>query len=556
MVKNKTAISFLFLAVAAFAIGCNPGIIDVPPTQVTDASSYFWKNSGMATFNKIDSITGQRSTFQLSFIRIDTSAGSFIINQTGTGTTENLYCTIGTDEVSITGITQHSIIPLPVGYSIQSKKAVVSKTIPVPVKHIIAVPNTAIVVAATDAEGVFYSSDDGATWQRCNGTFGNNNVVTALAVQGSTIFAGTYQGILFYSTDGGSNWTPAATYDNGKPIIALAANPSSPALYVSTGDVVFRTENPTSTTKPSALKNTKQNLYISTIAFSKSSFDSSEILFGGNTNTSTGALLSRAWPNDPEWKPVEVSPHINKVYSLLSTPSQHVFCSGDSTIFSCDTTLIWFQDQGAGFGHGLLAYDYSSRNDPQIVITANGNFRALDENGNKTGTQLPRFSSSVIHDITVTNSKYLLATESGIFSSSVNTTTWDSSSQNLSTTRQDTVESPGDIVLLHSRSGSVAWDSSWTACTLIKNQSSLKPILITARIIGHLDSLTIGNKTDSLMNTSKTYSDVIGVRYADESLPDFGVTPYWVIYYGKNTGPLVISQMYGTKTMSRAILKP
>jgi hypothetical protein len=68
---------------------------------------------------------------------------------------------------------------------------------------------------------------------------------------------------------------------------------------------------------------------------------------------------------------------------------------------------------------------------------------------------------------------------------------------------------------------------------------------VTGRIIAHLDSLSI---------LGKTYPDVIAVRYAYEPTPNnTSQVPYWVIYYAKNEGPVVISQMYGTTTMSRAV---
>ncbi|MDP4220013.1 MAG: hypothetical protein Q8896_06210 [Bacteroidota bacterium] len=542
MIKNLRYILLLIFAASLGITGCNPGIVDVPAPQVTDASAYFWPKNSVISFDLIDSVTGKPSVISLGFFS-DSSTG--VIKESSGGIADSLFSNSGNDEVSISGISRHSIVPLPDGYSIKTENTLTQHTFTPPVSHIISIPNTTTVVAATESNGVFFSDDGGLSWQKSTSqTFGDNNPITCFAVVNGMIYAGTYQGTLFYSTDG-SVWSPAGSYASGRPIVALASNPLSDALYVSIGDSVYRT------TQPRAAKGgqlvSKRPVNITTMAFIVGDNDSnqrSEFLFGGNYRSGTGTLLSWEWPSGHDWTMAELT-QPNFVSSLLATSGQRVYCSADSAVFFCDTLRKWTRISLTDIGNGILAYDYGSQSNRNTLVEAGGRFLVLDEFAKLSGSSPSTFSKSVIHDITVVNSKYLLATDLGVYSNYYNTSTWDPSSLNLSSTRMDSISIPGKIVLLRSRSGSVALDSSWEACTLFSNQNLNVPIPITGRIIGHLDSLTIG---------TKSYSDVLAVRYAAElTANSLAPHPYWVIYFGRSAGPLIISQMIGTRTLSRAI---
>ncbi len=68
--------------------------------------------------------------------------------------------------------------------------------------HIIANDNY---IFAADYIGVIRSSDNGATWTEVNNGL-TNRQVTAIGLNGSNLFAGTYEGGIFLSTDYGNNW--------------------------------------------------------------------------------------------------------------------------------------------------------------------------------------------------------------------------------------------------------------------------------------------------------------------------------------------------------------
>jgi photosystem II stability/assembly factor-like uncharacterized protein len=72
-------------------------------------------------------------------------------------------------------------------------------------------------VYLSTAAGVFISSDFGVTWFPINNGLENHSV-TALAVTGRTLLAGTADGGVYVSADNGSHWRPA---NAGLPVLSI-----------------------------------------------------------------------------------------------------------------------------------------------------------------------------------------------------------------------------------------------------------------------------------------------------------------------------------------------
>jgi ligand-binding sensor domain-containing protein len=89
--------------------------------------------------------------------------------------------------------------------------------------------------------GVYRSTDSGRSWAHADSDLGNNDV-TALAVSGTTLFAGTSAGI-YFSTDSGMSWMATGSEINvvGLSINAMAVSGSN--LFVGTYYGVFLTTN-------------------------------------------------------------------------------------------------------------------------------------------------------------------------------------------------------------------------------------------------------------------------------------------------------------------------
>jgi hypothetical protein len=74
-------------------------------------------------------------------------------------------------------------------------------------------------VAGTEEQGLFRSTDDGATWQRCPGV---DDGINALAASGRRLVAGTSIGRVVQSPDGGASWSELPPL--GSAVMAVAVD--------------------------------------------------------------------------------------------------------------------------------------------------------------------------------------------------------------------------------------------------------------------------------------------------------------------------------------------
>ncbi|MEP7234962.1 MAG: hypothetical protein ABI778_06670 [Ignavibacteriota bacterium] len=486
MVRKKITISLILLAACLGSIGCNPGIIDVPPPSLGDITPYFWKTPGAYQFEKTDAITA-------------------------------------------TGLTQHTIIPLADGYSIKPEITLFTKQgQPLAFKHILAVSGLKIVAASET--GLFYSADSGMSWSQVGTAYFNTaDKINALCAIGDQVFAGTSHGILYFSTTSGASWNQMSIPKFSAPILALACDPLGQRVYVSIKDSVFSLSS-NGGVRPTPFGSGIGRSFTS-LAYT---VNSQSFLLGGTDSSGLWYNL-----NDSDWVRSLAFQPTSRIRSVLATPGGY-YCSTPSTIFASVDGFAW--KPVSGFINGLLAYDAKS----QSVIAANRNDSAIFISDNQLHQigEARSIPDAAVNDVTASASNFLAATDNGIFRMQGAKGTWVPVFGNGGMVT-DTIKSPGKFTMLHNFSGSVAGDSSWLACTLFHIPST-NPIVITARIIGHLDSLSAAGKT---------YSDVIAVRYANELAADKISTniPHWIIYFARSEGAIIISQYIGDKLLTSAI---
>ena len=98
--------------------------------------------------------------------------------------------------------------------------------------------------AASNAEGVFRSSDDGMTWDQMTSGL-TDKVITALAVhQNGSVYAGASDGI-FRSSNNGISWTKLTTnFSTGAgPVTTLAVNPMGEIIAGVRNGGAYRSQN-------------------------------------------------------------------------------------------------------------------------------------------------------------------------------------------------------------------------------------------------------------------------------------------------------------------------
>ena len=524
MRKLTKKISVSILVFAFGFVGCNPGIIDVPPPSVTDASVYFFpQNSQPVTFQDSSSATGGKFIpLILSFTTPDTANTFFIRENPGTTQADSISCTLGSDAVTISGISAHSIIPLPNGFSLKAKYRFVQEEVPTPISHVVTTLSGSV-VATCDELGVFYSPD-GKTWTAISLPFGaKNNRVTALTAQGKNVFAGTLSGSVYMSTNYGKDWVSKPILQFADSILTFASNPFSSTLYISVRDTVYKTETTGSISAKPYGGGNDGKLFTSLAFFVGNSIDS--VLIGGTFGNGLWYKL-----RDGNWNSIISIPTTTNVNSLAST-SIGVYCATRQTLFYSPNGSKWGQVPGLTFPYGILSYD-----DQRHTLIAANQLDSVIAINDTTLKPVPLASIpvKVLHDISASNFHSYAATDSGLYQ--LSTTNLDHWLRIFTPKTMRTVakEFPGEIVLLRSRTGNSTIDSSWQADTLLT--PSLPPFPITARIVGHLDQVR--------MNDSTTYNDVIEVRYSYEvaGQPAPSV-PYWDIFFTKDKGPIIIYQI-------------
>ncbi len=90
------------------------------------------------------------------------------------------------------------------------------------------------VYAATNGKGIYRSTDDGASWQRLDAPPMQAHYY-CIAVQGNTMWAGSYGGYAYRSTDNGVSWQRIAIDTLGVSIITSFAFPNDNSIVAGTG---------------------------------------------------------------------------------------------------------------------------------------------------------------------------------------------------------------------------------------------------------------------------------------------------------------------------------
>lgn len=523
MIKTKIYISLLFFAIASGAIGCNPGIIEVPPPQVTDASAYFWKTNSQVSFLDSNIVSKSVSPIYLNFPQGD-SASSFLIKESRSSFSDTLTCILGSEDVSISGLSVYSIIPLADGYSIKPQSTKQKDTVVPPFNHILALSGSSVI--ASNDSGIYLSK--GSTWVKISqSSLKLGETVTLFAASGSRIYAATSQGLLNVSSNGGNTWSLLTSKFYPNKILALAPDPSTGYLFISVNNHVFKLSGTIVDTLQSFL-----NLQFTSLAYlAADSSRALSVLVGGTNDR--GLYYRQFSPSslDSDWSAVSGVSTKNIRSLVAASPDVGVFCSAGKSIDSSSDGIFW--NVASANDTGMLVYDVTKAN--VISWTKQGQFQYVAANTTK---QIPQFHPRSINDFSAADGNYFVATDSGIYSDIYPNTNWNSFSSGLGISSTRGSDIPGSIVLLHSHTGGISPDSSWLAGTLVNTNQNME-FPITARIIGHLDQVTMPDSTK--------YPDVIEVQYSYEvnSKPST-IPPYWLIYYAKGIGPIIIDEVSGT----------
>ena len=132
------------------------------------------------------------------------------------------------------------------------------------VNVLLTIPGIGGLVYAGTNNGLFRSTDGGATWAATPLTQ-QVRALVADPLNPLNIFAGTYDGGVRASTDGGTTWTPMNTGLTCTKVLSLALQPGSEnTLYAGTeGGSVFRTTTATGVSDGSTIANRTSSIAVS-----------------------------------------------------------------------------------------------------------------------------------------------------------------------------------------------------------------------------------------------------------------------------------------------------
>ncbi len=198
----------------------------------------------------------------------------------------------------------------------------------------------------------FTATESPAQWAQINSGLTNTNV-RALAVKGTTLFAGTSAGV-FVSTDNGSNWTASNTGLTNTSIASLALVGAS--LFAGSGAGVFVSTNNGNTWNSSNAGMTSTNVYSFAVAGPR--------LYAGGL---AGVFVST--DNGNNWT-ADTSGLANKMVMALATSDTNIFAGtyGTGVFRSSINSGGWVVDSS-----GL-----TSKNTRALVVSGNNLFVGTD----------------------------------------------------------------------------------------------------------------------------------------------------------------------------------
>jgi photosystem II stability/assembly factor-like uncharacterized protein len=179
------------------------------------------------------------------------------------------------------------------------------------------------IFAGTPANGVYFSSDNGSSWNEVNNGLSDLNV-RALAVSGWNLFAGTPSGV-FYSTDNGSSWTDVNNGLTNTDVYSLTISGTDLFAGCDSKRVFLSTDYGTSWTDISI--GVMGGNYVRAIAKIGSN------LFAGTE----GNGLFRSTDNGMNWKPANGSLKDNTLIRAIETDwNGSIFVETQTSIFRSD----------------------------------------------------------------------------------------------------------------------------------------------------------------------------------------------------------------------------
>jgi hypothetical protein len=509
------ALLFLVCAVT----GCREIIPTTPQFTSTNALDYFWNGT---PYNPSYEVTDSLGSELKDQVDLRSSIDSILLTD-GLGAHLQMHFSLFRDSVLLDKFAANKLFVLPEGYYFSSGSGPTEVVRPVHVRTLFYDRAQRLLFAGTDSNGIWYTSNGvSGKWFHAAGAV-HAGILGFARTEDYSIFAIGFDSV-YLSTDGGKSFFVTA---EGK-FKAIASRGNNVFFGGSDVEEIVRPSNAIHLFTPQLPANFTSSIISLAVCGER-------LVAGVYQSSSTNHLLTipiggSAWESPPQ-QPVTST---NMFALIANAPRVFAGTNGDSVIVSSDSGRNWRPFSSSGASGHITCFASSGRDTVNYAGTSDGlllSLRVLDIGNVSTKLGL----SGHISSIAVESANGYVDT---VMIAGDTLSCWSKSGTGRSSLPPSTVISvthPGVFKLLDA-AGGLRFGSSWNAGYLNSTRDTVVQTL-TGRVLEHLDSLVLPLKA-----MKETRKDVFVVRYAIENSsqsPTIG-TPYWIFYYEKGLGPVII----------------
>jgi len=521
MIGYKTKVVFecqkvVLLLALLFLWGCTDQVlVPTEPFKTQSIRDYFWKPDSILSYN-LDSAGGEIHQFMV--LR---NGENIYLQDLTNGAPHVMDVALSEEEIAITNIDPtNTLFPLPTGTFFSDRDSITTKSEAFPAYAVFYSSMYQRLYAGT-SQGLYYQAKMGEPWTLVAGTSGHG--ITQIAQNGSIVYALSNDGIIFRSSDGGAVWLT-----NVPGVTAIGFAPfDSTIVYIGMEDGSIRDLNTQGLIDPQY-----DSIYSPIVGLAVGTWAGRRTILVASKNNGL-------WFVDTDFvaKRVNGQPNVF-AFHQIGLARYLASTSGD---LLWDITLSGPTYKLDAITGTLPFSSLSNRDSVEVYgTTSTGTFVRLSRAGSgyaPTYSQQEIASGRFVQSITVDgNNNIVVATDSGLYASTDKGETW------LGITSPSSIKEErvlGKFILLKKQNGDLQVGDSWNAGTLAA--ASIDGFVpITAKVVEHLDSLSIKVRTSSATHFP-VYHDAFIVEYApeDSTLRDIAT---WLIYFVKNQGPVLIQQ--------------
>ena len=503
---------------------CSQVIPVAPQFSAMDMTKYFWSGTPYDPTFLITSYSSSNSTPDQVNVHV---AGDSLRLTDGVTPHGIAHFSVSSQSVTLDYIEPNNVLAFPGSATLSDQFGVTYVQQQLHIRSLLYLRGGRL-LAGTLYTGFWYSDDNGKNWTHSVG--GTALTISSIAqlTYASTIY-GVSHDTIYYSTD------------TGKTFVGIP-DPSGPhSLVVAMGDTaVVAGVSPTNgpnvvriePSHPTILPFYPQfSLYSTDSILSLVSVYRSTLIAGTYQKTNTGNHIFRCRVGDPTWNPAPLSTGAN-VYAL--TYGKEVVFGGTSNtgiIFSHDFGQTWKTRKSMvsrSSNTNCLIWAYPAQ--IGFAGTTTGEVLSFDTVDSDVVTLKAQLHSHIMTMACSSAGQLLVATEDSLFDVTSGTPIYIPSVSTIPVIHH------GMLTMLNSGANGLQNGATWSAGYVL-DSSHTTTLPLTARVTDHLDSLVL-----PLSIPKNPLKDVFVVRYAYETSSGVVSTalPYWMIYYARAIGPVVI----------------